>query len=137
MLLGWYTCTLVISCTMVYHGTIVPPQNHDELYRGFGGGTVVPWYTMAQMITVVKIYHHKNHGTIYQGNLRGELYPGGIYLGLWGGTIVPWYTMVQLSTMVQKYHPKNLGTSDLGSSVVNCNMVFGVVQLYLALPWYN
>jgi hypothetical protein len=80
------------------------------------------------------MYHPKIHGLFYQGNTMVNC--STVFLG--------WYncTMVQLITMVQVYHPKNHGTFYHGNTVVDitmviCTIVFGVVQLYHGIPWYN
>jgi hypothetical protein len=33
-------------------------------------GIFVPWYSMGQLITMVKMYHSKNQGTINPGNTK-------------------------------------------------------------------
>jgi hypothetical protein len=47
-----------------YHGRMY----HGEMYHGFWGGTFDTWYVMVQLITLVQMYHPKNHGTIHLGN---------------------------------------------------------------------
>jgi hypothetical protein len=88
----------------------------------FWGGTIAPWYTMVQLITMVQMYHSKNHGTFYLGIttmvLHGRMYHGEMYHGIWGGTFAPWHIMVQLITMVQMYNPKHHGTIYHGKTMV-------------------
>jgi hypothetical protein len=48
--------------------------------------------TMVQLITMVQMYHPRNHGTINRDitMVIPWFYHGKLYHGFWGGTIVPW-----------------------------------------------
>jgi hypothetical protein len=53
----------------------------------WGGGTIPPWYTMVQLITMVQMYHPKNHGTLYHGNTMVKCFM------VFGVTTVPHCTL--------------------------------------------
>jgi hypothetical protein len=95
------------------------------MHHGFWGGTNVPLYTMVKLITMVQVYHLKNHGTFYHGITMVVLwqYHGQMYHSFWRGTIVPWLSFVPWYTMKQMYHPNNHGILNHGITKVKCIMV--------------
>jgi hypothetical protein len=135
---GWYICTTVISCTLVYHGTTdlygtsVTPQRqwylkpwyyHGKLYIGFRSGTIVPWETLVQLITMVRMYHLINNDIVNHGTTMMKL------------SMI--FEVVQLITMVQMYRFKNHGSFNRSITMVNCTLVFKLVHLYQGIPWCN
>jgi hypothetical protein len=77
-----------------FHGDAIPGQKkiHGNTMAKctmvfWGGGTIPPWYTMVQLITMVQMYHPKNHGTLYHGNTMVKCFM------VFGVTTVPHCTL--------------------------------------------